>query len=150
MRKTSKKVSSGSFNHTNFLLIFASWPNFFFQVLIHAYPQTASSLLFVFAKLLLVFFRLVLIPYCNMKSWFAIALAEKRTRQILREQADCKQSSLSLSSVATDNWKQFQCLYEALNLNNNGPLFLEFFQLCKTIAYGARHSPLIFSRQSQF
>ena len=62
-----------------------------------------------------------------MTSWFAIALAEIRTRRILKEKADCKQFSLSLSSVATDNWKQFQCLHEALNLNNNGPLFLEFF-----------------------
>ena len=66
-----------------------------------------------------------------MKSWFAIALAEIRTRRILRGKADCKQSNISLSSVATDNWKQFRCLYEALNLNNNGALVLEFFSFVK-------------------
>ena len=41
-----------------------------------------------------VFSRLTLdvpIPYCNVKSWFAIALAEIRTRLIVREKADCKQ-----------------------------------------------------------
>ena len=31
-------------------------------------------------------------PYCNVTSWFAIALAEIRTKWILREKADCKQS----------------------------------------------------------
>ena len=65
-----------------------------------------------------------------MTSRFAIALAEIRTRRILRGKADCKQSSISLSSVATDNWKKFQCLYAALN-NNSGPLFLEFFSFVK-------------------
>ena len=60
---------------------------------------TASSLLFFFANLLhekpkhaSLDKRLVLIPYCNITSWFAIALAEIRTRRILREKADCKQS----------------------------------------------------------
>ena len=67
----------------------------------------------------------------GLTSWFAIALAEIRTRRILREKADCKQSRLSLLSVAKDNWKQFQCLYAALNNNNNGPLFLEFCSFVK-------------------
>ena len=40
-----------------------------------------------------VFSPLVPIPYCNITSWFGIALAEIRTRRILREKADCKQSS---------------------------------------------------------
>ena len=40
-----------------------------------------------------VFYRLVPIPYCNITSWFAIALAEIRTRRILREKTDCKQSN---------------------------------------------------------
>ena len=39
-----------------------------------------------------VFSRLVPIP-SNIASWFAIALAEIRTRWILREKAKCKQSS---------------------------------------------------------
>ena len=60
---------------------------------------TASSLLFFFVKLLQEKPKhanldkgLVLIPYCNITSWFAIALAEIRTRRILREKADCKKS----------------------------------------------------------
>ena len=32
--------------------------------------------------------------YCNITSWFPIALDEIRTRRILREKADCEQSSL--------------------------------------------------------
>ena len=39
-----------------------------------------------------VFSRLVPIP-SNITSWFTIALAEIRTRWILREKAECKQSS---------------------------------------------------------
>ena len=39
-----------------------------------------------------VFSRLVPIP-CNITSWFAVALAEIRTRWILREKADCKRQS---------------------------------------------------------
>ena len=39
-----------------------------------------------------VFSRLVPIPYWNITSWFAITLAEVRTRRILREKADCTQS----------------------------------------------------------
>ena len=54
-------------------------------------PQTASSLLYFFAKLLCKkpknasndkrgrLSRLVPIPHCNITSWFAIALAEMRT-----------------------------------------------------------------------
>ena len=38
--------------------------------------------------------RKVPIPYCYITSWFAIALAEIRTRRIKREKADCKQSIL--------------------------------------------------------
>ena len=37
--------------------------------------------------------KIVPIPYCNVTSWFAIALAEIRTGRILREKADSKQSS---------------------------------------------------------
>ena len=36
--------------------------------------------------------KVVPIPYCNITSWFAIAMAEIRTRRILREKEDCKQS----------------------------------------------------------
>ena len=36
--------------------------------------------------------KIVPIPYCNVTSWFAIALAEIRTGRILREKADSKQS----------------------------------------------------------
>ena len=39
--------------------------------------------------------RKVPIPYCYITSWFAIALAEIRTRRIKREKADCKQSILA-------------------------------------------------------
>ena len=42
-----------------------------------------------------VFSRLVLTPNCNITSWFAIALSEIRTRRILREKEDCKQSRLN-------------------------------------------------------
>ena len=38
----------------------------------------------------------ILIPYdiyCSIMSWFAIALAELRTRRILREKAEFKQSN---------------------------------------------------------
>ena len=38
--------------------------------------------------------RKVPISYCYITSWFAIALAEIRTRRIKREKADCKQSIL--------------------------------------------------------
>ena len=38
----------------------------------------------------------VQITYCNLTSWFAIAVAEIRTRRILREKADCKQSTFRL------------------------------------------------------
>ena len=31
--------------------------------------------------------------YCSIKSWFAIAMAELRTRRILRQKADFKQSN---------------------------------------------------------
>ena len=43
--------------------------------------------------------RLVPIPYCNITSWFAIALAEIRTRRILREKADRKQSNNHSTSL---------------------------------------------------
>ena len=36
--------------------------------------------------------HLVPIPYCYIMSWFAIALAEIRSRRILREKVDCMQS----------------------------------------------------------
>ena len=39
-----------------------------------------------------IFSCLVPIPYCNIALWFAIELAEMRTRQILREKAGCKQT----------------------------------------------------------
>jgi len=70
-------------------------------------PQTASSLLYFFAKLLCKkpknasndkrgrLPRLVPIPHCNITSWFAIALAEMRTGRILRDKGDWKQSTTS-------------------------------------------------------
>ena len=41
-----------------------------------------------------VFSCLVPIPHCSIMSWFAIVLAEIRTRRILTENADCTQSKL--------------------------------------------------------
>ena len=43
--------------------------------------------------------RLVPVPYCNMTSWFAIVLAQIRTRWILREKADSKQSNNHSTSL---------------------------------------------------
>ena len=44
---------------------------------------------------------MVLIPYCNITLWFAIALAEIRTRRLFREKADCKQSRTKKGSYWT-------------------------------------------------
>ena len=43
--------------------------------------------------------KVVPIPYCNITSWFAIAMAEIRTRGILREKEDCKQSINFLNTL---------------------------------------------------
>ena len=48
----------------------------------------------------------VAIPYCSVKSWFAIALAEIRTRRILREKADCKQYNVEPKKRAVDAFPQ--------------------------------------------
>ena len=60
---------------------------FFFAKILHVNPKRMSR-----DK------RPVPIPYCNITSWFAIALAEMRARRILREKADCKQSNNPLRS----------------------------------------------------
>ena len=46
---------------------------------------------------------LVQIRYCNITSWFAIVLAEIRTRRILRENADRKQSTLVLTNLGSSS-----------------------------------------------
>ena len=43
--------------------------------------------------------KVVPIPYCNITSWFAIAMAEIRTRRIFREKEDCKQSINFLNTL---------------------------------------------------
>ena len=55
----------------------------------------------VFAKLLHPKIKDVSLRYCKVTSWFAIALAEMRTRRILRENADCKQSKCGPTSLVT-------------------------------------------------
>ena len=56
----------------------------------------------------------ILVADRSVTSWFAIALAEIRTRRILREKADCKQSSSKLRSthltVSFKTFKVFTCL----------------------------------------
>ena len=51
--------------------------------------------------------KIVAIPYCNVKSWFAIAPAEIRTGRILREKADSKQSSNieDVARKADSSWR---------------------------------------------
>ena len=51
--------------------------------------------------------KIVPIPYCNVKAWFAIALAEIRTGRILREKADSKQSSNieDVARKADSSWR---------------------------------------------
>ena len=56
-----------------------------------------------------VFSHLVLIPYCNITSWFAIALAGMRTRQNLREKADCKKSRFDEQFFFNNNVSSFYC-----------------------------------------
>ena len=58
---------------------------FFFAKLLHAKPKHASGKAWSREKR-------------GRKSWFAFALDEVRTRQILREKADCKQSSSPLTN----------------------------------------------------
>ena len=54
--------------------------------------------------------RLVSIPYCNITSWFVIALPEIRTRRTLREKADCKPSKVGQtpgsSPALTGHWRK--------------------------------------------
>ena len=56
----------------------------------------------------------ILVADRSVTSWFAIALAEIRSRRILREKADCKQSSSKLRSthltVSFKTFKVFTCL----------------------------------------
>ena len=56
-------------------------------------PRTASSLLFFFAKLQHAKPKHASGEAACRVSWFAIALDEIRTGRILREKADCKQST---------------------------------------------------------
>ena len=55
----------------------------------------------VFAKLLHPKIKDASLRYCKVRSWFAIALAEMRTRRILRENADCKPSKRGPTSLVT-------------------------------------------------
>ena len=43
----------------------------------------------------------------NITSWFAVALAESRTTRILREKADCKQSSCKEYMAHSQNFAVF-------------------------------------------
>ena len=51
--------------------------------------------------------KIVPIPYCNVMSWFAIALAEIRTGRISRENSDSKQSSNieDVARKADSSWR---------------------------------------------
>ena len=40
----------------------------------------------------------IIISYCNVTSWFTVALVEIRTRRNLREKVDCKQSTCKKAS----------------------------------------------------
>ena len=48
--------------------------------------------------------------YCSIKSWFAIALAELRTRRILRQKADFKQSNhnFTVAKLSLEKFKLMQ------------------------------------------
>ena len=87
-------VRSSDFFHTNPY----NFPEIQAAIKSYSYVSVSSKLAFwlifscFFHLRQSIFSHLIPIPYHNITSWFAIALAEIRTRWILREKADFKQS----------------------------------------------------------
>ena len=58
----------------------------------------------------------IVIPYCNITSWFAIKLAEIRTGPILRKKANCKQSTSCENNMLSSHLKYHRCYGHKINL----------------------------------